>query len=203
MDWNRIHYTRCGTKIFIQTPDAPHKAPWTLHVPIYFKTYVNKMHCGITDMWLVMPYDMTDRYKRFGRKRFLYLQHIGVSLFWPTGRNISFFWTPWGGVRLAPLSMSAIIRILVPAPVDTWWWLWRSRCNEGWQGKLQYSDKTCPSAILSTINPIWPDLVSNPAAAVRRWQLTTWAMERPGIVRFLRNVSTYLPVYMASHARRP
>jgi hypothetical protein len=29
-------------------------------------------------------------------------------------------------------------------------------------GKLQYSEKTCPSATLSTTNPTWSDLGSNP-----------------------------------------
>jgi hypothetical protein len=33
-----------------------------------------------------------------------------------------------------------------------WLWWWRNRWND-WQGKLKYSDKTCPSAALSTTNP--------------------------------------------------
>jgi hypothetical protein len=49
---------------------------------------------------------------------------------------------------------------IVPAPA--WWWLWSSRWNEDWQGTLKYSEKTCPSATLSTTNPTWPDLGSNP-----------------------------------------
>jgi hypothetical protein len=40
--------------------------------------------------------------------------------------------------------------------------MWSSRCNENWQGKQKYSEKTCPSATLSTINPTWLDLGSNP-----------------------------------------
>jgi hypothetical protein len=40
--------------------------------------------------------------------------------------------------------------------------VWSSRWNENWQGKLKYSEKTCPGATLSTINPTWPDLGSNP-----------------------------------------
>jgi hypothetical protein len=31
-----------------------------------------------------------------------------------------------------------------------------------WHGKPKYSVKTCPSATLSTTNPTWPDLGSNP-----------------------------------------
>jgi hypothetical protein len=35
---------------------------------------------------------------------------------------------------------------IVQTPDDRWGWLW----NEEWQGKLKYSEKTCPSATLST-----------------------------------------------------
>jgi hypothetical protein len=35
------------------------------------------------------------------------------------------------------------------------------RWNEDWQGKRKYSEKTCPSATLSTTNPTWPDPGSN------------------------------------------
>jgi hypothetical protein len=40
---------------------------------------------------------------------------------------------------------------------DFWsnWW------NEIWQGKPKYSEKTCPSATLSTTNPTWYDSGSN------------------------------------------
>jgi hypothetical protein len=41
------------------------------------------------------------------------------------------------------------------------WWLWSSRWD-GWQGKPKYSEKTCPSAALSTTDPTWPNLGSNP-----------------------------------------
>jgi hypothetical protein len=37
------------------------------------------------------------------------------------------------------------------------------RWNEDWQGKPKYSEKTCPSATLCTINPTWPDPGLNPA----------------------------------------
>jgi hypothetical protein len=33
---------------------------------------------------------------------------------------------------------------------------------KNWQGKPKYSDKTCPSAILSTTNPTWLDPGLNP-----------------------------------------
>jgi hypothetical protein len=41
----------------------------------------------------------------------------------------------------------------VQTPDDRWGWLWSNLWNEDWQGKPKYSEKTCPSATLSTINP--------------------------------------------------
>jgi hypothetical protein len=43
-------------------------------------------------------------------------------------------------------------------------WLWWRRIwwNEDWQGKLKYSEKTCPSVTLPTTNPTWPDPGTNP-----------------------------------------
>jgi hypothetical protein len=40
-------------------------------------------------------------------------------------------------------------------------WVWSIWQNEDWQGKPKYSEKTCPSATLPTINPTWHDLGSN------------------------------------------
>jgi hypothetical protein len=65
-------------------------------------------------------------------------------------------------VRLSPLGTSATVWLIIPTPYDRWWWLWSSRWNENWQEKPKYSEKTFPSATLSTINPTWPDLGSNP-----------------------------------------
>jgi hypothetical protein len=42
-----------------------------------------------------------------------------------------------------------------------WMWWWRIWLNEDWQRKPKYSEKTCPSATLSTTNPTWPDPGSN------------------------------------------
>jgi hypothetical protein len=64
-------------------------------------------------------------------------------------------------VRLSPLGTSATNWPIVPAPDDRWWRMWSSRCFANWQGKPMYSEKTCPSATLSTKNPTWPDLGSN------------------------------------------
>jgi hypothetical protein len=60
------------------------------------------------------------------------------------------------GVRLSPLGMSTTIWPIVPTPDDKRWW--SSWWNENWQGKPKYSEKTCPSATLSTTNPTWPNL---------------------------------------------
>jgi hypothetical protein len=65
------------------------------------------------------------------------------------------------GVGLSPLYCGHFWPI-VPAPDDMWGWLWSNRWNEDWQGKPKYSEKTCPSATLSTTNPTWPDPGSNP-----------------------------------------
>jgi hypothetical protein len=44
-----------------------------------------------------------------------------------------------------------------------WWlWGWRIWWNEDLQGKPKYSEKTYPSANLSTTNPTWPDPFSKP-----------------------------------------
>jgi hypothetical protein len=51
---------------------------------------------------------------------------------------------------------------IVPASDDRRWWLCRYWWNEDWQGKLKYSEKTCPSGTLSTTNPTWLDLDLNP-----------------------------------------
>jgi hypothetical protein len=65
-------------------------------------------------------------------------------------------------VVLRPLGTSATNWPIVPAPDDRWWWLWSSRWNENWQGKPKYSERAYPSATLSTTNPAWPHLGSNP-----------------------------------------
>jgi hypothetical protein len=74
-----------------------------------------------------------------------------------------FFLVSWGGVRLSTLGMSATNWPIVLAPDDRWWRMWSSLWNENWQGKPKYSEKTCPSASLSTTNPTWLDLVSKPS----------------------------------------
>jgi hypothetical protein len=65
------------------------------------------------------------------------------------------------GSTLGPPGTAAIYCPIVRAPGDCddgellrW--------NEDWQGKPKYSEKTCPSATLSTTNPTWPDPGLNP-----------------------------------------
>jgi hypothetical protein len=47
-----------------------------------------------------------------------------------------------------------------------WLWWWRTWWNEDWQGKPKYSEKTCPSATLSTTNPTCQTRARTRAAAV-------------------------------------
>jgi hypothetical protein len=75
--------------------------------------------------------------------------------------SVLIFFNFLGGVRLSPLRTSATNWRIVPAPDDKWW-VWSSRWNENWQRKPKYSEKTWPSVTLSTTNPTWPELSSNP-----------------------------------------
>jgi hypothetical protein len=77
--------------------------------------------------------------------------------------KLAMWYISWGGVRLSLLGTSVSFWPIVLASDDGWWWwMWSSRWNE-WQGKPNYSEKTCPSAALSTTNPTWSDLGSNPS----------------------------------------
>jgi hypothetical protein len=56
-----------------------------------------------------------------------------------------------------------------------------------WQGKPKYSEKTCPSATLSTTKSHKTDPGLEPrTAAVGSQRLTAWAMARPFLVPFCR-----------------
>jgi hypothetical protein len=78
--------------------------------------------------------------------------------------NTSSFLISWGWLRLSPLRMSATNYPIVPVPNNRW--LWNSWWNEDWLEKTKYMEKTCPSATLSTENPTWLDLVSNPGRRI-------------------------------------
>jgi hypothetical protein len=68
-----------------------------------------------------------------------------------------------GGVGLSPLVLRPLLayctslRMIVEQLVE-----WRLA------GETKYSEKTCPSATLSTTNPTWPDAGSNPGPP--RWE---------------------------------
>jgi hypothetical protein len=51
-------------------------------------------------------------------------------------------------------------RIVLALDDDGIWWVWINRCNAR-QGKPKYLEKSCPSAALSTTNPIGPGPGSN------------------------------------------
>jgi hypothetical protein len=82
---------------------------------------------------------------------------------WSKGRALFLLPAPllgkeWNKVHIT----EATYRPTIPAPDgDGKWWVWSSQWND-WQEKPKYSEKTCPSAALSTTNPTWPDLGSNP-----------------------------------------
>jgi hypothetical protein len=57
---------------------------------------------------------------------------------------------------------------------------WSNRWNEDWQGKPKYSEKTCPSATLSTTKSHMTRPGFEPrTAAVGSQRLNAWAMARP------------------------
>jgi hypothetical protein len=63
-------------------------------------------------------------------------------------------------VQMGPLGTATTDRPIVACPGWLCWW--RIWWNEDWQGKQKYSEKTRPSATLSTTNPTWRDPGSNP-----------------------------------------
>jgi hypothetical protein len=95
-------------------------------------------------------------------------------------------------VRLSPLGTSATNGPIVPAPDDRWVWsIW---WNENWQGKQKYSEKTCPSATLSTTNPTCPELQSNPDRRGGKLTTNLWAtaLSSQRDVRIDDKLETYL-----------
>jgi hypothetical protein len=120
-------------------------------------------------LWPVSVESMftTHRARRYGttraRRRSLSTDYASRQILhvWSVVLSLFFSLVSWGGVRLSPLGTSATLWPIVPALGDRWW-VWSSRWNENWQGKPKYSEKTFTSATLSTTNPTWPDLASNP-----------------------------------------
>jgi hypothetical protein len=108
----------------------------------------------------------TRRRKRREEIRFsLYFQVVRLHPLWPdfiTARSNFFnLRIVGGGVQTGSTRQRGLLLSYCACP--GWLWGWRIiRWNEDWQGKPKYSEKTCTSATLSTTNPIWPDLGSNP-----------------------------------------
>jgi hypothetical protein len=71
---------------------------------------------------------------------------------------------------------------IVPAPDDRWLWSWINWWNEDWQGKPKYSEKTWPSATLSTTNLTWLDPGSRPGSMWDLWWTNRqWGRFSPSI----------------------
>jgi hypothetical protein len=85
-----------------------------------------------------------------------------------------------GGIQLDSLGTSATSWPIVPAPGDY---------EDGefggmmisWGNRSIYSEKTCPSATLSTTNPTWSNRTRTQAAALGSQRLTAWAMVLPAM----------------------
>jgi hypothetical protein len=91
----------------------------------------------------------------------VFLQFLHNKLVWLVQMLfLSTFFFKWGGTKSARYCGN--FWPIVQAPDERWGWLWSNWWNEDWQGKPKYSEKTCPSATLSTTNPTWLDPGSNP-----------------------------------------
>jgi hypothetical protein len=71
-------------------------------------------------------------------------------------------------VRLSPLGTAATTGLLYQPQMIHDGGCGAIGWNEDWQGKPKYSEKTCPSATLSTTNPTWPDPRLEPGPATNR-----------------------------------
>jgi hypothetical protein len=107
-----------------------------------------------------------------------------------------FFLVSWIGVRLSKLGTSATNWPIVPAPDDRRF-MWSSRCNENWQEKPKYSEKTCPSANLSTTNPTWPEPGLNPGSHGGKPEL--WHGRSEDLVSSLTSWLRYLIVVLLKY----
>jgi hypothetical protein len=70
--------------------------------------------------------------------------------------RIRFFLICIVGVGLQTGSTRHVGHLLAYCTCPGWLWGWRIWWDEC-QGKLKYSEKTCPDATLFTTNPTWPD----------------------------------------------
>jgi hypothetical protein len=103
--------------------------------------------------------------------------HLTGLLYAITRELQTFFTFAWWGNGVQAGTTVQVWHELAYCTCTGWMWEWTIPWNENWQGKQKYSEKTCPSANLSIINPTWPDPGSNPGRRGRKW-LTAWAMAR-------------------------
>jgi hypothetical protein len=93
--------------------------------------------------------------------------------------SMNFFYSHSGGGGGGTLSTRHIGPWMAYYTCPGWLWWWRFWWNEDCQGRLKYSEKTCPSATLSTTNPTCQTRARTQAAAVGSQRVTAWAMARP------------------------
>jgi hypothetical protein len=86
-----------------------------------------------------------------------------VSFQWTEKCEVFFLGGGGGGMEWSPLLLRSLMAVCG---------MWNA-----WGGKPEYSEKTCPSAALSTTNSTWHDPVSKPGNGNGR--LTTRAMTQP------------------------
>jgi hypothetical protein len=107
---------------------------------------------------------------------FLCLSHVRILTI--VKKEIFLWGGSWGGMRLSPLGTSATILSVVTAPDGRWWWVWCSRWNENWQGKLSTRKKPAPVPLCPPQIPHYLTWARTRAAAVGIRLLTAWAMAR-------------------------
>jgi hypothetical protein len=78
-------------------------------------------------------------------------ENVGGMQLWLAPMQHMPFFNSWGGITPSPLGMPATSGRILQALDDIW--IWSIWCNENFQGKSKYSEKTCPSTTLSTTNP--------------------------------------------------
>jgi hypothetical protein len=153
---------------------------------------VHRLHCNVSTLvpethvaWMILVLSNSDRLlflQKLLSAQLLMIFSVRVhkSDHLKQFSILSIFLISWGGVRLSPLSTSVTNWPIVPVPDDRW--VWNIWWNENWQGKPKYSEKTCPSATLSTTDPTCLSLARTRAAAAGSRRLTACAMARSFIL---------------------
>jgi hypothetical protein len=92
--------------------------------------------------------------------------HVNFTFYFST--LIFFFKFACGGGGVQAGSTRHVGHWMAYCTCPGWLWWWRNWWNEDWQGKPKYSEKTFPSATLSTTNPTWPDPGAHPGRRGRK-----------------------------------